>query len=343
MTTETAATPGAGRPGYRGDSWQLTDLLSQAPGFHALSGALCELVDEGVPVSVLTADLKYSNGLVKFEERHPGLFHQFGISEQNMVSAAAGMATVGRHVYASTFASFLALLCAEQIRTDIAYTKLPVRLVGHHTGMTLGFYGTSHHATEDLAIMRSMANMMVLAPADPGQLRAMVKALATVDSPAYLRIGRGRDSQVYTDAELATFTLGRATQIAAPADLTVIATGSMVAPAKVAVERLAAQGVQIGLLDMHTIKPLDCEAVRAVAARSRTILTIEEHNVLGGLGSAVAEVVAEVPRSARVVRHGLEDQYAPVGPPTHLYKHFGLDAEGIEARIRRELANGADD
>ncbi len=335
MSTVTTQT---GRPGYRGESWQLTDLLSQAPGFHALSGALSELVDEGVPVSVVTADLKYSNGLVEFEKRHPKLFHQFGISEQNMVSAAAGMATVGRHVYAATFASFLALLCAEQIRTDIAYTKLPVRLVGHHTGMTLGFYGTSHHATEDLAIMRSMANMMVLAPSDPGQLRAMVKALAEVDCPAYLRIGRGRDPQVYDDAQLSEFVLGRAMQISAPADVTVIATGSMVAPAKEAIESLAAVGVQIGLLDMHTIKPLDVEAVRAAASRAKTILTVEEHNVLGGLGSAVAEVVAELPNSARVVRHGIEDRYAPVGPPTHLYRHFGLDAAGIEARIRGVLA-----
>jgi transketolase len=333
MTTTT----NAGRTGYRGESWQLTDLLSQAPGFHALSDTLCELVDEGVPISVLTADLKYSNGLVRFEERHPKLFHQFGISEQNMVSAAAGMASVGRHVYASTFASFLALLCAEQIRTDIAYTKLPVRLVGHHTGVTLGFYGTSHHATEDLAIMRSMANMMVLAPADPGQLRAMVRALAAEDSPAYLRVGRGRDPQVYTDAELSGFQLGKAMQIVAPADLSVIATGSMVAPSKPAVETLAAEGITVGLLDMHTIKPLDVDAVREVASRSKTILTVEEHNVLGGLGSAVAEVVAGLSDSARLVRHGVEDEYAPVGPPTHLYKHFGLDAAGIEARIRREL------
>ena len=337
MTTTATTT---GRPGYRGESWQLKDLISQAPGFHALSGALCELVEEGVPVSVVTADLKYSNGLVEFEKRFPRLFHQFGISEQNMVSAAAGMATVGRHVYAATFASFLALLCAEQIRTDIAYTKLPVRLVGHHTGMTLGFYGTSHHATEDLAIMRSMANMMVLAPADPGQLRAMVKALAHVDSPAYLRIGRGRDPQIYTDAQLSSFELGRAMQLAPPAELTVIATGSMVAPAKDAVDKLAAEGVEVGLLDMHTIKPLDVEAVRAVAERSKTILTVEEHNVLGGLGSAVAEVVAQQRSSARLALHGVEDQYAPVGPPTHLYKHFGLDAAGIEARIRSELAHG---
>jgi hypothetical protein len=154
-----AAGTTASRPELAADSWHLLMLLDQAPGLHALADTLADLADEGRPVVACTADLKYSNGLVRFKQRHPERFFQFGISEQSMVSAAAGMAAAGLRPYVATFASFLALLCCEQIRTDVAYTGLPVRLVGHHAGITLGFYGTSHHATEDLAIMRAIAGL----------------------------------------------------------------------------------------------------------------------------------------------------------------------------------------
>lgn len=179
--------------GGREGSWQLTSLLAKAPGLEVLAETLSEMTDEGLPIMVATADLKYSNGLIRYQERHPDRFLQFGISEQNMVSAAAGMAANGLQPYVATFASFLSLLCAEQVRTDVAYTRLPVRLIGHHAGIALGFYGTSHHATEDLAIMRSMANMTVLAPADANQLAALLRATATLPGPAYIRIGRGRE------------------------------------------------------------------------------------------------------------------------------------------------------
>src|SRR4051794_33103526 len=141
-------------PAMHPDSWQLLELLDSAPGLHALADTLIELTAAGEPISVLTADLKYSNGLVRFEEIYPERFVQCGISEQHMVSCAAGMATTGETPFVATFASFLALLCFEQIRTDIAWQNLPVRLIGHHAGISLGFYGTSHHATEDLAAMR---------------------------------------------------------------------------------------------------------------------------------------------------------------------------------------------
>src|SRR3954471_15015036 len=171
------------------DSWHLHSILEGAPGLKVLADTLADLVDEGHPIVVGTADLKYSNGLWRFQERHPERFTQFGISEQNMVTAAAGMATTGLFPYVSTFASFLALLCCEQIRTDVAYTGLPVRLVGHHSGITLGFYGTSHHATEDLAIMRSMARLTVIAPADSASLSAALRAAVHHAEPIYFRIG----------------------------------------------------------------------------------------------------------------------------------------------------------
>jgi transketolase len=320
--------------GSRGNSWQIMDLVGQAPGFAALSQALVELTDEGVPVVVGTADLKYSNGLVRYQQKHPDRFIQFGISEQNMVSAAAGIATTGNQPWVATFASFLALLCAEQIRTDTAYTRLPVRMVGHHAGITLGFYGTSHHATEDLAIMRSIANLTVLAPADPAQLHALVKQTRDINGPVYIRIGRGRDPQVYDAADLNGLRIGRAMRHGPDAPVTVVATGSMVHPSLEAQAALAEEGIDVCVLDMHTVKPFDREAIERAASVSELIVSVEEHNILGGLGGAVAEVMAESASAARLIRHGIRDEYSLVGPPSHLYRHYGLDAEGIAHVVR---------
>ncbi|KJZ22680.1 transketolase family protein [Tritonibacter mobilis] len=318
------------------DSWQYRELNSLNPGLQTLSDGLTDLVEDGHPVLACTADLQYSNGLSKFAAAHPDRFLQFGISEQNMVSAAAGMAATGSMPFVATFASFLALLCCEQIRTDIAYSALPVRLVGHHTGISLGFYGTSHHATEDIAIMRSIADLTVVAPADNSQLRAAIRASANHTQPIYFRIGRGRDPDVY-DIDT-PFEFGKAISHGNGEELTIIATGSMVHPALKAAQSLRAEGRSVGFLDMHTIKPLDRDAILKAAGHSRTIMTVEEHNVLGGLGGAVAEVLADEGAGCRLIRHGIEDEYSLIAPPTHLYAHYQLDAAGIEARAREALA-----
>ena len=319
------------------DTWMLHDLLEQAPGFQALSGTLIELASDGVPVVALTGDLSYSNGLVRFQERYPERFFNCGISEQNMVSTAAGIATCGYVPYAATFASFLALLCCEQIRTDVAYTNLPVRLIGHHAGISLGFYGTSHHATEDLAIMRSIANLTVVAPSDRHILGAALRASVDWPGPIYFRLGRGREGDVYP-GELDDFSFGVANELRpGGSDAVVIATGSMVEPSLAAVDALRRDGRDVGLLDMHTIKPLDGEAVLRAAGRTTTLITVEEHNVLGGLGGAVAEVVADAGVPVRVRRHGIDDCYSLIGPPTHLYRHYRLDSAGIAEVVREEL------
>jgi len=312
-------------------TWQLGTLIDQAPVLQRLADTLADLVDEGHPIVACTADLKHSNGLVRFERRHPQRFFQFGISEQNMVTAAAGMATTGLEPYVATFASFLALLCAEQIRTDIAYTGLPVRLVGHHAGISLGFYGTSHHATEDLAITRAMAGMTVVAPADAASLAAAVRALAGRAGPVYLRIGRGREPDVYAPADLADFRIGTAIEHGGGADLTIVATGSSVHPALEAAALLRERGHDVGVLDMHTVKPLDQEALARAAERSAALLTVEEHNVVGGLGGAVAEALADLGAGVPLRRHGLLDTYSLIGPPTHLLRHYRLDGPGIAA------------
>ncbi|WP_158803095.1 MULTISPECIES: transketolase family protein [unclassified Acidisoma] len=317
-------------------SWQYRELNSRAPTLSTLSDTLIALAEEGHPIVAGSADLQYSNGLVGFARRYPERFIQFGISEQNMVSAAAGLATTGLMPFVATFASFLALLCCEQIRMDVAYCAQPVRLIGHHAGISLGFYGTSHHATEDLAIMRSIADLTVVAPADGAQFAAAIRASVHHPQPIYFRIGRGHDPVVYDQDT--PFAFGEAITHGIGDEITIIATGSSVHPALEATRALQAGGKSVGLIDMHTIKPLDEKAVLAAADRSRIILTVEEHTILGGLGGAVAEVMAEHGARARLVRHGIKDEFSLIAPPTHLYRHYRLDAQGIEEVARALLA-----
>lgn len=320
-------------------SWQYRQLNAVTPGLDALSDALLELVAKGEPIVAGTADLQYSNGLSKFHELCPDRFVQFGISEQNMVSAAAGMAAAGMKPYVATFASFLALLCCEQIRMDVAYSRLPVRLIGHHAGISLGFYGTSHHATEDLAITRSIGNLTVVAPADGAQLAAVIKASNDYPDPIYIRIQRGRDPVVYPQGT--PFAFGKAIPHFAGRDLTIIATGSMVHPGLAAANALRNTGHDVGFIDMATVKPIDRDAILEAAADCRQFLTVEEHNVLGGLGGAVSEVITDAGLPVRLKRHGIYDEYALIAPPTHLYAHYELDTAGIEAvatRILRSVA-----
>lgn len=318
------------------ETWQYRQSNARAPSLGFLANALIGLAEEGHPVVACTADLQYSNGLIAFARKYPERLFQFGISEQNMVTAAAGLATTGLMPYVATFASFLALLCCEQIRTDIAYSALPVRLIGHHAGIALGFYGTSHHATEDLAIMRSIADLTVVATADGAQLAAAITASASYPRPIYFRIARGHDPVVYEAP--CEFAFGKAIAHCEGTDLTIIACGTMVHPALQATRALREAGYSVGLIDMHTIKPLDREAVIAAARRSRRLMTVEEHNVLGGLGGAVAEVLAEIGGAPPLVRHGIRDEYSLIAPPTHLYRHYRLDAAGIEAVARESLA-----
>ena len=319
------------------DSWELTQSAANSPTLGVMGETLADLVDEGHPIAVATADLKYSNGLDRFQARHPDRFVQFGISEQNMVTAAAGMATTGLIPYAATFASFLSMLCCEQIHTDVAYPRLPVRLVGHHAGISMGFYGTSHHANGDLAIMRAIPDLAVVAPADGAQWESALRATVDHPGPVYFRIGRGRDPEVYPRGE--RFVLGRATVHGAGADLTIIATGSCVHAALEATARLSDAGLSVGMIDMATIKPLDRDAILAAASASERLMTVEEHNVLGGLGSAVSEVLSEAGRPTVLHRHGIRDVFSLIGPPSHLYRHYRLDADGIAAEAT-ELIEG---
>lgn len=307
------------------------------PAF-VLGEELSALADTDARIVVLTADLASANRTVEFKERHPDRFFDFGIAEKNMVTAAAGMAACGHIPFAATFASFLGILCAEQIRTDCAYPQLPVRLVAHHSGISMGFYGTSHHAVEDLSMMRTIAGLTVVSATDAAMLRAILRASLDHPGAMYIRLSRGRDPVVYATGP-AGFRFGEAIRLREGRDLTVIANGTMVHPALGAAADLEAEGVSVRVVDMHTISPLDAEAVRAAARETGAVLTVEEHNITGGLGSAVAEVLVECER-VPFRRHGVPDEFAPIGPPAALYDHYRLDRPGIAAVARELLASG---
>lgn len=314
-------------------SWHIRQLNAKNPGLDHFSKGLISLVEAGHPVVAGSADLQYSNGLNRFSAKYPDRYVQFGISEQNMISAAAGMATTGLIPFVATFASFCGLLAVEQIRMDVAYCAQPVRIVGHHTGISMGFYGTSHHATEDIGTMRSIANLTIVSPADGPQFEAAIRASADHDRPIYFRTGRGREPDVYDPKQ--TFTFGKAIEHIKGEELTIIACGLPVHPSLQVANALNAKGRSVGVIDMATIKPLDHDAILAAAERSKVILTIEEHNILGGLGAAVAEVLAEAGTGTRLVRHGIRDEFALIAPPTHLYAHYQLDEDGISKIVQQ--------
>ena len=297
---------------------------------------LANLADSNPNIVALTADVKTTNRMWEFANRHPDRFFNFGIAEQNMVTAAAGMASCGNIPYVMTIASFLALLCCEQIRTDCAYTNQKVRILAQHSGMSMGQYTTSHHALEDLSIMRTLANMTVVAPADANETRAVLRASVDRPGPMYIRLGRGRDPDVHQNVP-ADFQIGKAIRLREGKDLTIVATGSEVHPSLGAAEQLAAAGISVRVLDMHTIKPLDRQEVLAAARETGGIFVVEEHNITGGLGSAVAEVLADTGTSCRFRRHGVNDEFVPVGPPRALYAHYKLDAEGIVSVVNQFL------
>lgn len=311
---------------------------SRAPAF-ILGEELAALADVDPRVTVLTADLASANRAVEFQARHPDRFFNFGIAEKNMLTAAAGMASCGLIPFAATFASFCSILGAEQIRTDCAYPNMPVRAIGTHSGISMGFYGTSHHATEDLAMMRSISGLTTVCATDANLLRAILRASLDHPGAMYIRLGRGRDPEVYPEVPT-DFAFGKAIRLREGADLTIIATGSQVKPSLDAAEALAEKGRSVRVVDMHTVKPLDEDEIRAAAAETGAILTVEEHNVIGGLGSAVAEVLVDLPRLP-FRRLGLRDEFSLIGPPAALYAHYGLDADGIAKSAGGLIAEAA--
>jgi transketolase len=310
------------------------------PAFVA-GAELADLADGDERIVVLSADLAFANRTIDFARRHPERFFNVGVAEQNMISIGAGMASAGMIPFVATFAAYAALLGCEQIRTDCAYTGMPVRILGHHSGMSLGFYGTSHHALEDLAAMRAIADLTVVCAADPNQLRAILRASLDHRGAMYIRLGRGRDPEVYADVP-ADFEIGKAIRLREGDAATVITTGSEVWACAHAVDRLAGEGIAVRLVDMHTISPIDRDEIVAAGRDTPLVVTVEEHNLSGGLGSAVAETLMDAGVHPRFRRVGVPDEHVIIGPPAALYAHYGLDAEGIESTLRGLLTSGGD-
>jgi transketolase len=303
----------------------------------AYGEALAALAQEYPELVVLDADLSGSTMSKKFAEVCPERFYNIGIAEANMTGIAAGLATCGKKPFIHSFAMFAAGRAWEQVRNSIAYPRLNVKVIGSHGGLSVGEDGATHQCIEDYAIMRAIPGMLVVSPCDGPEMRLAVKALLEYDGPAYMRLGRLAVDSVTDDTPGYTFQLGRGAQLRDGSDVTVIATGMMVQEAVKAADALKDEGVSVRVIDMHTIKPLDTEIVLKAARETGAIVTSEEANILGGLGSAVAECVAEgcpVP----VVRHGVNDEFGRSGAAKAVLAAYGLTAEGIVAAARRALA-----
>ena len=302
---------------------------------EAYGEILKELGEKHKDIVVLDADLSKSTKTAVFKKAFPERFFNVGIAEQNLMGIGAGLAASGKIPFVSTFAMFAAGRAFEQIRNSICYPKLNVKIAATHAGLTVGEDGASHQSIEDISLMRSIPNMTVIVPADAEETRKAVAFAATYDGPVYIRLGRMSVPDLF--AADYTFELGKAVQLVDGKDVTIIATGIMVASAKQAAEELAAAGISARVLNIHTIKPIDREAIIKAASDTGAIVTCEEHSIIGGLGSAVAEVVVEnspVPME----RVGVMDTFGESGTPSSLLVKYHLTAEDIVIAAKKAVS-----
>lgn len=302
----------------------------------AFGKALVEVGTADARVVALTADLGSSVRVAEFARYFPERTFNFGIAEQDMMGAAAGLALGGKIPFVTTYAVFASLRAAEQARTDVAYGNLPVRICASHSGLSIGPGGPTHHSTEDVAIYRTMPDMTVIVPADGVEAAAATRAIVHLAGPAYMRLSRAKEPAVYMTED--HFVIGVANTVRAGHDLTVIACGSCVGRSLQAAESLSQEGIEVQVVDMATVKPIDRQAILSAAKDTGAILTVEEHTVIGGLGSAVAEVLAEAGLGIRFKRLGLQDCFATTAPYEELLALYGLDAQGIVQSVHELLA-----
>ncbi|RCX12386.1 transketolase subunit B [Anaerobacterium chartisolvens] len=301
---------------------------------EAYGSALAEFGSDS-RIVVLDADLSKSTKTDTFKKKYPERFINMGIAEGNMMSTAAGIATCGKVVFASTFAIFASERSCEQIRNSACYPKLNVKIGATHAGISVGEDGASHQCIEDIAIMRALPNMVVLSPADAVETRCAVKAAIEHDGPVYLRLGRLSVPVLYDEASY-RFELGKGNMISDGSDVTIIATGLMVHTAVEAGKLLEQQGIKARIIDIHTIKPIDSDIIIKAAKETGAIVTAEEHNVVGGLGGAVAEVLVQnYPVPLKMV--GIEDKFGKSGKPDKLMEMYGLTAENIVQKAKQSI------
>jgi transketolase len=291
--------------------------------------AIAEMADSDPRILTLSADL--STPLAEFRDRHPGRYIELGIAETNSVSVAAGLAASGFVPYIFSMAPFGVLKCAEQLRTDVAYNHLPVRLVGRLSGLAMGFFGTSHHSVEDIAVARAITNMTVIAPADSYSALSLMRSTAGLDGPVYIRITE-RPINVY--AEPPAFGHGQWLRLRRGNDVSLIGHGMGVGLAVRAAAALAVEGIEADVYDAAYLKPFDEAALIESAARTGRVVTVEEHSEIGGLASIVAEVAGRRRLGVALRNVGLPDADLEVGMPADLYEYYGFTTDGVTAAAR---------
>ena len=288
-------------------------------------------------IVVLDADLSKSTKTILFAKKYPERFFEMGIAEANMISAAAGLASCGKIPFASTFAVFATGRVYDQIRMDMAYSEANVKIFATHGGISVGKDGASHQMIEDLTLMRVLPNMTVLAPSDAAQTRRLVELMATTKGPMYARIGRANAPVLYTTDDLQNLEIGKGLLTKDGSDVSLIACGTMVDQAVDAQEQLAKAHISARVVDMHTIKPLDERLVLKCAKDTNAIVTIEEHSIIGGLGGAVSEVLAEHRASVPFKRIGVQDVFCESGEPEELFEKYGLSVPHIVKTVKKLL------
>lgn len=296
---------------------------------------ICEIGQRRLETIVLVADLAVSFNLLEFADTCATQFMNVGVAEQNMVGIAAGLALEGKIPWVNSIAPFATLRCCEQIHTDLCYNNLHTIIVSIMGGLSGAPLGATHYATDDIGVLRTFANMTILVPADQWEIEAAMEAASEAKGPVYLRLGAG--TEPHLPIPRSKFKIGRAFALTEGKDVSLIATGYMVHKALEAAEELEKEGFSVGVYDHPTIKPLDGDSVVAAAQGRKLVVSIEEHNIYCGLGSAVAEVLAEVGLNVPLRRMGLPDVYGSVGEREDLLKKYGLDAAGITRMVSKTL------
>lgn len=292
---------------------------------------LAELGEKNKDIIVLDADLSAATKTSIFAKRFPERFFDMGIAEQDMISTAAGLATFEKTVFASSFAMFACGRSYDQIRNSVAHPNLNVKICASHAGITVGEDGATHQMLEDLGMMRGLPNMTVMCTSDDRETKWAVEEISKMDGPVYLRLCRLNTPQIYGEEQ--DFKIGKGVQIGNGTDATVFATGVVVPEAIKAKEELEKQGINIRVVDIHTIKPIDKELIIKCAKETKKLVSIEDHNIIGGLGSAICEVLTEE-YPAKLIRMGMKDRFGESGPAKELLRYFGLTSEDIIAVVK---------
>lgn len=294
--------------------------------------ALLELGKENKNIVVFDADLSTATKTNIFAKEFPERFYDMGIAEQNMISTAAGMSTCGKIPYASTFAVFAAGRAYDQIRNSVCYPKLNVKICATHAGVTVGEDGATHQMIEDISLMRTLPNMTVLSTSDDVQTKWAVKEISKINGPVYLRLSRLATPIIYGENQ--KFEIGKAVQIGEGTDATIFTTGVTVSEAIRAQEILENKGIKVRVVDIHTVKPIDKDMVIKCAKETKKLISVEDHNVIGGLGSAISEVLTEE-YPVKLVRMGINDTFGKSGKAIELMQYFGITAENIVEKVEK--------